>query len=97
MGSQYLKKCDSQANAVALILKELKKHGGNAVTIQSPPCDPDGSYSAKQCESTNCFCENKDRKKLGSYFTDKDSVEAKKQLCCKCSFIMHVNLYGFFL
>lgn len=57
MGATYLKKCDSKYNALALLKKEMKDHGGEPITLVSPSCDPDGSYYAKQCVDSECHCE----------------------------------------
>jgi hypothetical protein len=56
MGFDYLKICDSQANALALIKKEMRYHGGNPITLAAPQCDPDGSFYAKQCDGNQCYC-----------------------------------------
>ena len=55
MGSKYLKKCDSQTNALALINQEMKRHGSKLDDV-APSCDPDGSFKSKQCEGSQCFC-----------------------------------------
>ena len=55
-GSKYLKTCDSQSNALAVIVKETEAHGSNPITLTAPPCDPDGSYSSKQCSGSQCYC-----------------------------------------
>lgn len=56
MGSTYLRTCDSQSNALGLILKETASHGSSPITLSAPPCDPDGSYYPKQCDGSQCFC-----------------------------------------
>lgn len=56
MGFTYLKTCDSQSNALALIKKEMEFHGSDPVTLDAPVCDPDGSYYSKQCEGNQCYC-----------------------------------------
>ena len=56
MGFKYLKTCDSQSHALAMLTKELNTHGSSP-QLEVPPCDPDGSYSPKQCnKDRQCFC-----------------------------------------
>ena len=75
MGGQYLRLCDSQSNALGILLKELGKHGNNPLAVAStPPCDSDGSFAPKQCSSAGCFCATKDNKNnIGSYQPYQDS------------------------
>ena len=56
MGTNYLKTCDSQSNALAVIMKEAKEHGSQPISLTAPPCDADGSFISKQCESSQCYC-----------------------------------------
>jgi LDH2 family malate/lactate/ureidoglycolate dehydrogenase len=56
MGFDYLKICDSQANALALIKKEMRYHGGNPITLAAPlnatPTDPSTLSSATATSAT---------------------------------------------
>jgi len=56
MGTKYLKTCDSQSNALALILEETASHGSKPLSLVAPPCDLDGSFQSKQCDGTQCYC-----------------------------------------
>lgn len=82
MGINYLKTCDSQYNALALIKKEMKYHGSDPTTLEAPICDPDGSYYSKQCDGSQCFCKTRANEEIGGYFTERGTESERTQKCC---------------
>lgn len=81
MGFNYLKTCDSQSNALALIKKEMNYHGGNPITLAAPQCDPDGSYYAKQCDGNQCYCRTRANVNIGSFSTQLNTNSELNQKC----------------
>ncbi|XP_046436844.1 uncharacterized protein LOC124188330 [Daphnia pulex] len=81
MGFDYLKICDSQANALALIKKEMRYHGGNPITLAAPQCDPDGSFYAKQCDGNQCYCRSRANENIGTYSTQLNTDPEVTQEC----------------
>jgi len=67
MGSLYLRKCDSQLKAASQIQLKLMDHGSQLQPMETNKCDPDGSFSPKQCEGSECKCFDKNMNQLGSF------------------------------
>jgi len=87
-GATYLRNCDSQSNALVQLSTEIVEHGGSdpTDTKESPPCDPDGSYAPKQCETYECHCSTKANERIPPYNTERPSKEEISQNCCTIFF-----------
>uniref|UniRef100_T1KCB5 Thyroglobulin type-1 domain-containing protein n=2 Tax=Tetranychus urticae TaxID=32264 RepID=T1KCB5_TETUR len=65
-------------------LKFLKKKFDFVVGYELPECNLDGSYKAKQCDETSCYCVNQKGERYGARVTiPRDSSEIE-QMRCNC-------------
>ena len=67
------------------------QHKQHQVDNQNPPmlgmfrpdCDKDGSYSAKQCHETVCYCADKQGNRIGDYETA--PWQQANEMKCQCA------------
>ncbi|XP_063592346.1 uncharacterized protein LOC134769534 [Penaeus indicus] len=64
VGEQYLRRCESEYHAHQVLYKEMMMHGTEGPSIRLH-CDPDGSYSAEQCDYDMCRCYDRYLNNLG--------------------------------
>lgn len=58
VGAQYLRRCEAEFHA-HYSLVDLMEYKGTQGPSTRLTCDPDGSYSAKQCDNIMCRCYSK--------------------------------------
>ncbi|XP_053210041.1 uncharacterized protein LOC128393839 isoform X3 [Panonychus citri] len=76
--------CWSELTRKTNQLTNLKKTFDYVVGYELPDCDLDGTFKAKQCDKTSCFCVNKKGEKFGSQVTiSRDSPDIEK-IKCNC-------------
>ncbi|XP_053210039.1 uncharacterized protein LOC128393839 isoform X2 [Panonychus citri] len=75
--------CWSELTRKTNQLTNLKKTFDYVVGYELPDCDLDGTFKAKQCDKTSCFCVNKKGEKFGSQVTiSRDSPDIEKIKYC---------------
>lgn len=81
-GEQYLRRCESEYVAYVKLSEHMALKG-----VRGPykllVCDPDGSYSARQCDISSCKCYDK--------YMDQPALTGSNSPGCQCA--RHTQLY----
>ncbi|XP_045470660.1 uncharacterized protein LOC123677951 isoform X1 [Harmonia axyridis] len=80
-GSQYLRKCESQAYAQTKIIEIMKRHGTSSPNIQVVACGNDGSYGPYKIQNPSIYCVKRNNEKM-SYHQD---ITNLRDINCNCA------------
>ncbi|XP_015922485.1 thyroglobulin-like [Parasteatoda tepidariorum] len=76
----YLKPCEKELIRARKLRNQFLLKGIKVIGLETVECDPDGTFSPTQCDSSRCSCTDEEGIEIRSYFTA-DILESIEMNC----------------